>query len=314
MESSLHVVFGGTGRAGRAVVETLLAHHARVRIVNRSGHAAVPTDVEVVAADVFDRESTLAAARGAHVIYNCTNPLRYNSAAWATDFPRLWDNITAAAAHTGARLIVCDNIYMYGPTDGPITEATPYRASGSKGRTRAQMAERLLAAHARGEVQVAIGRAGDFYGPHCEFVNDTYFRPALAGQTTYALLNADAAHTVQFIDDVGRGMVTLATHEASLGKVWHLPAAPAPTQGEFIRLIFEELQRVPQLAVLPLAQLEKMAVQNEVLRENLENAYMFERPLVLDSSAFEQAFSVAATPLREGVRRTLAWLQAQPIV
>lgn len=186
--SPLQIVFGGTGRAGRAVVEALLARNAHVRIVNRSGHADVSGEIEVVAADLFDRESTLAAATGAEVVYNCSNPVRYSTEAWASDFPRLWDNVTAAAVHTGARLIVADNIYMYGPTKGPITEATPYRPTSAKGRIRAQMAERLLAAHARGEVQVAIGRAGDFYGPHCEFVSDTYFRPALAGQTTYALV------------------------------------------------------------------------------------------------------------------------------
>jgi nucleoside-diphosphate-sugar epimerase len=308
--SPLHVVFGGTGRAGRAVVQALLAQSQRVRIVNRSGQADISPEVEVVRADLFDATSTLAAARGADVIYNCSNPIQYSTAAWDRDFPILWDTITAAAATTGARLVVADNIYMYGPSDAPLTESTPCRPSSGKGQTRAAMAERLIAAHARGEVQATIGRAGDFYGPHCEFVLDTYFAPALAGEVVRAFLALDQPHTVTFIEDIGRGLVTLGASEAALGKVWHLPNAPAPTQREFIEAIFAELGRKPQIEVLPLHVLEAVGVQNEVIRENLENAYMFERPLVIDSSAFEHAFGVRATPLQEGIQHTLAWMRA----
>jgi hypothetical protein len=32
-------------------------------------------------------------------------------------------------------------MYVYGPPDGPITEETPQRAQGKKGRTRIQMAD-----------------------------------------------------------------------------------------------------------------------------------------------------------------------------
>jgi hypothetical protein len=35
--------------------------------------------------------------------------------------------------------------------------------------------------------------------------------------------------------------------------------------------------------------------------------YEFEMPFVVDSSKFEQAFGLRATPLRHGVQQTLAW-------
>ena len=42
-------------------------------------------------------------------------------------------------------------------------------------------------------------------------------------------------------------------------------------------------------------------------RESMEMAYEFEQPFVVDSSKFEGAFGMHATPLREAVRRTVAW-------
>ena len=42
-------------------------------------------------------------------------------------------------------------------------------------------------------------------------------------------------------------------------------------------------------------------------RESLEMAYEFEHPFVVDSSKFERSFGMRATPLREAVRRTVAW-------
>ena len=38
-----------------------------------------------------------------------------------------------------------DNLYCYGPVEGPITEDLPSRAQGPNGRTRAAIAEMLAA-------------------------------------------------------------------------------------------------------------------------------------------------------------------------
>jgi nucleoside-diphosphate-sugar epimerase len=46
-----------------------------------------------------------------------------------------------------------------------MTEETPQRAQGTKGRTRIQMADAVLGAHADGRLRVTIGRSSDYYGP-----------------------------------------------------------------------------------------------------------------------------------------------------
>ena len=69
------------------------------------------------------------------------------------------------AAAAGAKLVFADNLYAYGPHDGPMTEETPQRAAGKKGRTRIEMADAVLRAHADGRLRCAIGRSSDYYGP-----------------------------------------------------------------------------------------------------------------------------------------------------
>jgi hypothetical protein len=49
---------------------------------------------------------------------------------------------------------------------------------------------------------------------------------------------------------------------------------------------------------------------NRQIREAREVLYQFERPFVMDASKFERTFEAPVTPLREGVRETLAALRS----
>ncbi len=44
-------------------------------------------------------------------------------------------------------------------------------------------------------------------------------------------------------------------------------------------------------------------------REAVEMLYQFEKPFIVDSSKFEQAFGQQATPLPDAIRQTTAWYQ-----
>jgi nucleoside-diphosphate-sugar epimerase len=157
-----HVVFG-TGAIGLATFEALRRRGERVRLVNRSGTAAVPDDVEVLAGDASDPAFATAAAQGAQVLYQTLNPPYHQ---WVELFPALQAGVLAAAQATGARLVSMENVYMYGrPSGQSLTETRPYAAHTKKGKLRARMARALLAAHAAGDVRVAVGRASDYFGP-----------------------------------------------------------------------------------------------------------------------------------------------------
>jgi hypothetical protein len=50
-------------------------------------------------------------------------------------FPTLTGSILGAAESSGAKLVFADNLYAYGPVDGPLREDLPAAARGRKGRT-----------------------------------------------------------------------------------------------------------------------------------------------------------------------------------
>ncbi|MGH2816317.1 MAG: NAD-dependent epimerase/dehydratase family protein, partial [Actinomycetota bacterium] len=163
MSANPRQVIFGTGAIGLATMHALRQRGERVRMVNRSGTAPVPDDVEIVSGDVSDQGFATAAAQGAEVAYQTLNPPYHR---WVELFPALQAGVLAAAQATGARLVSMENVYMYGRPNGqPLTETRPYAADTKKGKLRARMARELQAAHAAGNVQVAIGRASDYFGP-----------------------------------------------------------------------------------------------------------------------------------------------------
>jgi nucleoside-diphosphate-sugar epimerase len=176
---SLHVVFGATGAIGGAVVSELVRADRRVRAVSRGGQA--PKGAQGAAADASDPDQAARAAAGASVIYHCASP-PYTR--WPELYLALTSSILGAAESSGAKLVFADNLYAYGPVDGPLCEDLPAAAHGRKGQTRAEMAAQLLAAHRAGRAPVAIGRASDYYGPHGtgSTAGQTVFGRILAGK------------------------------------------------------------------------------------------------------------------------------------
>jgi nucleoside-diphosphate-sugar epimerase len=129
---STHVVLGAAGGTGSAVVRELAARGRRVRAVTRGGTSDAPEGVEELAADIGTAEGAGRACEGAAVVYHCAQP---NYRKWPELFPPMTRAVIDGAAAAGAKLVFADNLYVYGPPDGPMTEETPQRAQGKKGRT-----------------------------------------------------------------------------------------------------------------------------------------------------------------------------------
>ena len=177
----LHVVFG-SGPAGRAVATELTHQGPATRLVNRTGRQVLD-GVETLGGDVTDPHFAHAATAGASTVYFCLNAVHYDR--WPQEFPPLQYAVLDAASAAGARLVVLENLYMYGPTGGaPMTESTPRNPTGTKGAVRARMSDELIDAHRAGQVEVVIGRAADFVGPGvtASAMGEFVFGAALAGK------------------------------------------------------------------------------------------------------------------------------------
>jgi uncharacterized protein YbjT (DUF2867 family) len=128
-----HVVFG-TGQVGRLVAEQLSHRGVDVVAVNRNGQGEIP-GARVVGGDATDPAFTTRAAAGAEVVYFCLNALNY--ARWVDEFPPLQRAVVTAAQAAGARLVVLDNLYAYGPPGGrDLVESMAARPTSAKAATR----------------------------------------------------------------------------------------------------------------------------------------------------------------------------------
>ncbi len=307
-EPELHVVVG-SGPVGRAVAGQLADRGFRVRSVARHRPADLPSGVEIVEADVTDLVEARRAMAGGGVIYHAASAAYHR---WPELLPPLMRGVLAGAVATGARIVYADNLYAYGPVDGPLTEDLPSRATGPNGRVRAALADELMAADAAGTVRATIGRASDYYGPwgRQSTFGERLFEPALAGKRVQLLADPDLPHTVTYIGDFARGLVTLGTNDAALGQVWHLPSAETLTSRTFVRLVAEATGNPVQLGVMPSPLLSVAALFSPAIRAVKEQQYQREHPWVVDHSKFARAFGADVTPHPEAIDRTLAWYRA----
>ena len=311
--NDLHVVFGA-GPLGRAVINELVRRGLPVRMVSRSGKMAeAPEAVELVSGDLYNSTAVRDLTKGAAVVYQCAQPHYWE---WPQKFPPLQEAIIEGLTGGAAKLIIGENTYMYGDTNGkPQTEDLPYSAHTRKGKVRAAMSEAALAAHKAGKVRIALGRGSDFFGPWVldSSHGDRVFYPALAGKSASFAGKLDVPHTATYVEDFGKALVVLGERDEALGETWHVPSdRPTISQGDFARLVFAETGQPPKVSAMGKTMMRIGGIFIPGAREVVEMMYEFEKPFVVDSSKFERAFGLKATPLEEAIKTTVAWYRAHP--
>ncbi len=298
-------VLGAAGGAGQAIAAELAARGHEVTAVTRGGTTPASVGIEPAAADLYDLPATRAVCEGADVVVLAASPPYH---AWAGNFDRMLDTVLGAVAAVGARLVFVDNLYMYGPADGPISEGSPEHATG-KGELRRHLARRILADE---RLPASIGRFSDYYGPGGtnSFLHRMFLEPALAGKPMQILLADDQPHTFHYLPDVARGFATLVERTEADGRAWILPAAPPLTQGQVADTVNGLLPEPVKVSRIGPAMLAVASVFSRQAREGRKVAHQFDRPWIIDATAFETAFGpIEVTDHDTALRHTLAWQQ-----
>jgi nucleoside-diphosphate-sugar epimerase/quercetin dioxygenase-like cupin family protein len=305
MSRQMDVIFG-YGQVGQALARELTGRGRNVRVVSRSGSGPVIAGVDHVTGDATSPAFCRAVCTGASVVYFCLNAA-YDR--WAEELPPLQDAVLAGAESASSKLVVLENLYLYGPHDGPLTESLPHAATERKGVVRAKMSEALLAAHASGRVRVAIGRASDFFGPGVvkSQLGERAFVPLVAGKAVQMIGDPDAPHSYAYVPDVARALATLGESSPADGRVWHLPSVETCSTREMLRRAGRIAGVEARVSAIPPVLLALLARVNPMVREVRAVGFQLDRPFVVDSSAFEQTFGIGATPLDEALSATVAW-------
>jgi nucleoside-diphosphate-sugar epimerase len=308
---SHHVVFG-TGQIGGHVASQLLDSGSDVVVVSRTGRT-VPTGARAINGDLTNAEFATTAADGAAVIYFCVNAPNYRS--WPEEFPPLQRAAMHAATVNGARLVVLENLYSYGATGGQtLTEDLPARATSAKALTRIEMTNELLEAHRRGTLDVAIGRASDFFGPRVtqSALGEQVMRPALTGKRAQVMGNPNQLHSYSYAPDVAKGLIALGAAQAPSGEIWHLPIAETLTTRQFVDAIYAAARHPTRLTAAGRTALALIGLVKPELKELRHTLYQFTEPWVVDDTKFRTTFGDLSTPLTTAIESTLHWYRNNP--
>lgn len=300
------IVIFGLGPVGRAIMEQLTAAGRAVTIAQRSRPSDLPSLARFVSCDATDAEAVKGATAGASAVI-CAIGLPYTSTVWVRDWPKVMHNLLAGCEAAGARFVMVDNLYMYGPQTAPLTEDMPMTVLGNKPRVRAQITHMWQHAHAEGRVPCVAVRASDFYGPGVgqSLLGDTGPGALAKGKSAMLLGPADLPHDIAYVPDVARAAITLLdAPQDAYGQAWHVPCARTRSLRQILQMGADALGVPLKLSVMPPLLLSLLSLFVPILREFKEMRFQTDRPYRVDSRRFAERFWSDATPFEVGVPAT----------
>ncbi|MFW5694419.1 MAG: NAD-dependent epimerase/dehydratase family protein [Alkalispirochaeta sp.] len=305
-EQNTHVILGAGGAISRAVVPELVRNGHTPILVSRRG-TYLPGG-RAVAADISDYHALFEIVPEGSTVYLLAG-LAYDHRIWEEVWPQIMDTVIRVCQEKQALLVFLDNVYMYGPVDGPMTEETPHNPTSRKGAVRAKIADHMTEAWESGRIHGVIARSADFYGPGAERtspVNMLLVDRLIRGKKPKWLVDSDMPHSLTYTSDCGRALPLLVDDRSAHNSVWHLPTAhPALTGYELARLVATIVDSPPRLSVLSTGALRLGGLFDRTIRELLEMTYQNDRAYLFDSSRFEEHFGFTPTSYEHGLRETI---------
>jgi len=312
----LQTILGSSGIIGIELAKELHKRRRPIRLVSRK-----PQDLflgeEHVAADLLDPEAVRRAVSGSEVVY-LTAGLPYDSRVWKVQWPKIIQNTIAACRDHGARLVFFDNLYLYGPVEGWMTEETPTHAESIKGKIRAALQHSLLDESQKGNLDVRIARSADFYGPHAKngIPNMLIFANLAAGKNPQWLVSGKFRHSLTYTKDAAYATAALGLEDHLPGgqRIWHLPTAREPLTAEDLALEAAKALYIPSkpLQVLKPGIIGLGGVFKREIKELGEMLYQYDRDYLFSSTAFEKEFEITPTSYAQGILETAESYKADP--
>ena len=306
-----HAVIGAGGQIGRLLVEELRQRGTDVVAIERGrGPGSGEDGVERCRVDAGDVGSLTRALADCDVAYSVLG-LPYRADVWEAQWPSLMAGVAEAARRAGCRLVYLDNLYGYGPVEGPITEDTPLRPVSRMGRARAVTAEQLL--QGAGSTPVVIGRAADFVGPGAvaSSAGEQVFGPVVRGTARVRrvpwLGDPRRLHSWAGTRTVAAALATLGDGADGSSGVWLLPVCRPVTGLDFCAA----LGRVAGCTVTPRSVPTWVVRLGGVVRPDLravaEGMYQLTSDQVVDDRRWRQRFPVEEPDFEDLLAEALRW-------
>jgi nucleoside-diphosphate-sugar epimerase len=306
----LVAIVGATGPVGRSIAAALRGA-GRPYVAIARDRAALERDfgsdsgAQLRTWDTGDSASVRAAFAGVDAAVYCVG-VDY------TQFdlhPKLMRATLAGLEAAGVRrLLLIGTVYPYGlPQSAPVREDHPRNPNSFKGKMRKEQEELVLDAHARGEIQGAVLRLPDFYGPGVsKSFASSIFDAAAKGGTAQMIGPIDKPHEYVFIPDVGPIVVRLLDDPRAFGRVWHYAGPAFITPREFAAKVFAHAGRSVRISAVPLWMLKFLGTFNPMMKEVAEMQYLFSDPVLMDDRALGELLGdLPKTTYDDGIAFTL---------
>lgn len=302
------LLVGGTGQISTGIVKALQSRGAAITVFNRGQtDNRLGPGVQQLTGDRNDFpafERTMAAAGTWDVVIDmiCFRPDQAESAG------------RAFAGRCG-HFIFCSTVCTYGNTQTiiPTLETTPQAPHSAYGRDKVACEKFFLRAHADGAMPVTIFRPSHTFGPGGGIINNLGWAPTFVDRLRRGLpiiVSGDGHGLWQsaYADDVGLGFAFAAGRAHCFGEAYNVVADEVVTWDDYTRRTAAALGApAPRLVHLPT---DFLLALDRPRFTALEEIFRFHgvysnAKLKRDVPEFR-----LATPYEEGVRRTVAWMDA----
>jgi dTDP-glucose 4,6-dehydratase len=314
LEGRAVLVTGAGGFIGGHVVERLVNDGARVRALCRYNSRnergtldwlppEVTADVEVVLGELRDVESVADAVASTDVVlhlgaqiaipYSYVNPRDF----FEVNVLGSLNVAQAALRHGVSRVVHTSTSEVYGSAQTvPMTEEHPLEPQSPYAASKLAADKLMDSYHRSFELPVCVLRPFNTYGPRqsARAIIPTIISQALAG-STLQLGSLAPRRDLTFVEDTAAAYVAAATTDAAVGRTIQLGANQDVSVADLVDLVGDILGRELTVETDP----------RRVRPDASEVVRLISGPFL----AREVLGWEARVPLREGLERTIAWIE-----
>lgn len=273
----MHLVTGGSGVLGRAVIRELLDHGVKVRVFDlKPPPEEFRQKVDYTAGSVLDREAVGRAMKGIEVAHHLAASMPQADLS-ARGF---WEinvggtiNVAEAAIKAGARRVVfASTIEIYGlqfPHEFPVREESEKRFTGIYSRNKWECEGRLLALRAEHGLEVVFPRMPMIFGPgfYHEPSMMTLFRLISKGWRVPVVAAPEAPWASVASADAGQAFRLCATVPEADGEAFNVAAPDAPPCARALAELIARVGSNSRLLMVPVWLTERMVALIERFEE-----------------------------------------------
>jgi nucleoside-diphosphate-sugar epimerase len=302
------LIIGGTGLISTAITGQLLERGEDVTLYNRGkSEARIPAGAKIINGDrkqYAQFEGQMAEAGHFDCVIDMVGFV-----------PEDAESVVRAFKGRIGHFIFCSTVCTYGGPASryPIREDEPRRPMGGYGANKVKCEDILMAAGERGDFPVTVMRPSQTYGEGGTIVHSlgwrtNYLDRIRKGKPIIVHGDGSCLWAACHIEDVGRGFVNSVGNPKSYGRFYNLTGEEWMTWNRYHEGVAEALNAPkPTLVHIPADLMAQFGPKHFGITIDI-----FQYPSIFDNSAAIADLGFQYTiPWVEGVRRTVAWLDAR---